>query len=356
VKRSFMNGIGRVCGSLSLLALVALSGCAPVEGDESTDVSGEEVQANSLSIDFNYSYAEMFDFNIDKFCKDNAPHLLPYAESISHVAGERRVSPRALIALMEQQSHAVSNPAFVAAMPLGNLSKEKGFLEQLRDVSTRLRSAADKTGLRINVSTPGSAILAVVSAGDVRNFGEAYKHLFPEAASQRSVVAQATTAYPSDMQFPWSSNLSGSFGGAHADDGGSGALSSLDFNVDSGSVVVASSGGRVKKHSSCYVEVVHSGGFSTGYYHLTNIRVADGASVGRNAAIANYASTKSQALCEGGSWTGPHVHWTLLSSGNPVSLSGRTISGWTVHPGNFSYDTNCSRMYLIKSGKKWCAN
>ncbi len=338
------------------LALGGLSGCL----GEVRDSDAPDVDSTEFAIDLDYSQEEMFGFNIEQYLEEHARHLLPHAEEISHIAGEYRVSPRALIALMEQQSGAVRNPDFTETSPLSDLSDKTGFLPQLRDVATRLRKLAETTDLRVVVSAPDDGISAVLPAQDLTELGAIYQNLFPGVVSQpKSVNKAASTQVP--MQFPWSVGESWRFGGAHADDGSSSTLSSLDFMQGGQSwgdtinvKVVASAGGRLKRHSSCYVTIVHNDTWSTGYYHISDISVSDGATVQANQPFAKYANTKSQALCDGGSSTGPHVHWTLYESNRSTSLSGKVLSGWTINPGTSNYDENCSRMYLIRNGTKAC--
>ncbi len=333
-------------------------GCETAEAPDSPGAT--EVGTAAFAIDLNYTQDEMFGFSIEKFCKDKAPHLLPYVERISHVAGEHRISPRALLALMEQQSGAVTNPKFSSADALGDLSAAGDFLKQLADVSARLRAADTNSDLLLVVDAPDEAILAVVPAQDVQKLGPVYQKLFPGVEGSLKLIEKASAQVP--MQFPWLVGSSWRFGGAHADNGSGSTLSSIDFYQTGSSWgdtinvnVVASAGGRLKRHSSCYVEIVHDSTWSTGYYHLSDIMVADGATVKANQPIAKYANNKSQALCDGGSSTGPHVHWTLYSGGRSTSLSGKALSGWTIHPGTSNYDKDCSRMYLSKNGQTACA-
>jgi murein DD-endopeptidase MepM/ murein hydrolase activator NlpD len=76
--------------------------------------------------------------------------------------------------------------------------------------------------------------------------------------------------------------------------------------------VTAAAPGTVVVHSSCNMEIIHDNGFSTQHYHLDNIQYSNGDSVSRDANIANYASERNQALCQGGSSTGPHLHFSLF--------------------------------------------
>lgn len=64
--------------------------------------------------------------------------------------------------------------------------------------------------------------------------------------------------------------------------------------------------------------------------------------------LANYADNHAQATCQGGSSTGPHLHFTLLEGGFRQNLNDMEFSRWKVHSGNFSYDRNSQTMWLQK--------
>ncbi len=101
--------------------------------------------------------------------------------------------------------------------------------------------------------------------------------------------------------------------------------------------------------------MVHSDGWSTSYYHLENIQIQDGATVTPGQRIANPANDIDQALCQGGSSTGPHVHWTLRRNGSRNTLDGVRLSGYRItSQGTSNYDDNCSRFYLVKGGVTYC--
>jgi LasA protease len=365
LRSSCITGLRRTSASIAWLICAAVAGCTPTSpaNDETSEEPSSESQG--FIVDFNYSYDEMLAFDVEKFCSENAPHLMPHAELISHVAGKRRVSPRVLIALMEQQSQAISNSASSVSGALGGLSEKNGLREQLEDLSARIRSTADLygNGLRVNVDSPASGIMTVIPAEVLRQMGKVYQGLFPGVvAPEESAASQALTA-AIPMQFPFPVDKSWYFGGAHADNGSGFPFSSLDFykgGEDWGSTITetvrASAGGTVKKHSSCFVEVIHSGQWSTGYYHMGPISVTTGTVVTANQSLGKYANSKSQALCDGGDSTGPHVHWSLYSSQAEASLSGMVLSGWKISVGTSNYDENCNRMYLTKDGVKKCAS
>jgi len=119
--------------------------------------------------------------------------------------------------------------------------------------------------------------------------------------------------------------------------------------------VVAAHDGTVTVFSNCFVRVTGSNGWATNYYHLDNLVVSSGDVVTRNQTIGVYANTKSQALCDGGHSTGPHVHFSLLNNGIYASLLGVELSGYTVHPGRHSYDSNHSYMWIERNGTKYYA-
>lgn len=339
---------------LTLVFIVATlaSGC-----ETKTKVS--KTNSPSFAMDLDYSTEEMFEFEAADYFEENAEHLNRYAEIISHVAAEKRISPRFLIALMEAQSGAVGNPEFDSSKPFGELSDKRGFLDQARDMCARLRKAAKPGDTRVIVDDPHSGILAVLTADEVRELGDAYQRLFPGVISRPPVALRAASQIP--MQFPYPIGKKWYFGGAHADDGSGSIMSSLDFmkrgdgwGDDIQDHVVASAPGRVKVHSSCYISIVHDGDWTTGYYHLDDVIVKTGDIVRADQPIAKYANNRQQAICMGGSSDGPHVHWTLMRGNKASSLSGIELSGWTVHPGSFNYDDNCSRMYFHKNGEKLC--
>jgi LasA protease len=139
-------------------------------------------------------------------------------------------------------------------------------------------------------------------------------------------------------------------------------MSSLDMSVgggwgsnQNGVRVSTSASGTFKRHSSCFAEVVHSGGWSTTYYHMMNLQYATNAVVGQSVFIGNPANTQAQALCNGGSSTGPHQHWSLKYNGSHYHLNQVTLSRFLITATGSSYDTNCNRFYLVKNGQKYCS-
>ena len=88
-----------------------------------------------------YSYDEMFNFDIEAYLANQAPHLLPYSEVISHWSGYSSISPKVLLALIEQQSSLLTQQhksAVALDRPFGKLSDKTGFAEQFKDVANKL--------------------------------------------------------------------------------------------------------------------------------------------------------------------------------------------------------------------------
>ena len=82
-----------------------------------------------------YSYDEMFNFDIEAYLANQAPHLLPYSEVISHWSGYSSISPKVLLALIEQQSSLLTQQhksAVALDRPLENCLIKPALLNNLR--------------------------------------------------------------------------------------------------------------------------------------------------------------------------------------------------------------------------------
>lgn len=349
-----------------------------------------------------YSYDEMFQFDLDAYLAVQAPHLLPYAEVISHWSGYSSISPKVMLTLLEQQSgllRAAPRQKKQLLRPFAALSQKTDFASQYQDVADQLArrlyaepgadgsrefagiasaSALDFLFVPADGNTrfsaqPQQAMLQQASADFAALYQELFQQEFRAAApaalrqlaSNQTGSAAVPLAGPANgfLQFPFPLGQSWHVGGAHTNTGsGNYPMSSLDMSQGGGwgsnqsnKWVSASAAGSFKRHSSCFAEVVHSGGWSTTYYHLMNVQYNTGANVQKNTAIANPANTQGQALCNGGASTGPHQHWSLKQNGSWTHLDGVYVSGWQITATGSSYDTNCNRHYLTKNGTKKCA-
>lgn len=333
--------------------------------------------------DFVYGPA-LLDFDVRAYLATAAPHLVPHAAAISHWAGHYSISPKVLLALLEMQSSAVSNAVALADPSAGLVAGNAG--EQIRNLLMSLfvdfyafREASAGQPRALNAATFAllnlfrSAAPAGISAdvADVARtrFLDAYTRLFPSPALAAVVAEVPGGALPPSnfLQFPWKNNSSWFFNGTHTTSGsGSSPMSSIDFtrtwsliwgNSTSTDYVVAAHAGVVTKYSDCNVRVTAPNGFSTQYYHLEGVVVLSGQQVTANQTIGVYADDQASALCQGGSSTGPHVHFSLLEGGVYASLDGVQLSNFLVHAGRTSYDSDHNYMWLqsVSTGTRYYA-
>jgi len=325
-----------------------------------------------------YTPQEMLNFNIEEYLENTSPELAEFAEIISHWSGYSSISPKILLAMIENQTVLIT--AFdeaKMARPLGGYSNQIGFSNQVEDVAGRLAASfyEQRNVKGISFETLlGSALHHVESQErmNLESISTTYYSLFPgEAETSREsaemqIEDEAALAPPENLlQLPYPVGESWRFGGSHVSSGsGTYPQSSLDFFTGSGGWgsdtspywVSSSTAGTAVRHSSCFVEVIHSpNGWSTSYYHLDNVQITTGQNVAINTPLANYANTQAQALCDGGSSTGPHLHYSLKNNGSYYHLDGVKLSGYTVHTGRYSYDTDCDYFWIDDDGTKRCA-
>ncbi|WP_392343829.1 M23 family metallopeptidase [Pseudoalteromonas prydzensis] len=399
------------------IALASALGVSPVvfaEGHKHDDFSFtaqsiESLKLNALLVVDDTQFVfnnELLNKDWDNFFALHAPALEDKKELILHWAGYTSINPKIILALIEQQSGLLSNPDADFAAPLIGLSDEQGFDAQVEDLVTKLSqrfyaykqwqdsqvtaitskytSTAISNQASSNSSTAATAALVSVfkkrnklavdqdivnhSNDDLTVFLATFDRLFPESSAQlqhssKSTVQSAEQQFVAasfSMNLPWPSGYWYS-GGAHSNTGSGYPYSSLDFNNGSGNwgsntpYVQAAHGGTVTRFSSCNIRVTHSSGYSTNYYHMSNLQYNSGDYVQPGAWLGRYANSYNQALCEGGQSSGPHVHFTLLYNGQQVSLHNQYISGHRIDVGNSNYDDNCNRFYFERNGYRTCA-
>jgi len=332
---------------------------------------------------------DLLTFDVRQYLAGAAPHLVQYAEVISHWSGYYSISPKLLLTILELRSGAISkgpNPDSLAN-PSAGLVPGADFETQVRNLLNALfdhfyayRRLAQPSGDgAINAATfallnlfRGTAAPAAfaVSVDPLRgDFLTTFSRLFPDTRGEvlTPADAHANAIPPPDLlQLPWKNGTSWYFGGVHTTTGQNNGspMSSLDFasggqswgDDTSGDFVVAAHAGTVTVFSSCNVRVTSPTGWATNYYHLSNVAVANGSQVQANQTLAVYANSLNQALCNGGSSSGPHVHFSLLNNGAFSALDGVALSGYVVHPGRFSYDADPNYMWLEKNGTRYFAN
>ncbi|KPH63226.1 M23 family metallopeptidase [Pseudoalteromonas porphyrae] len=393
--------------NIALVSVLGISSVVSAKGHGHADFSFSEQSIKSLKLNSLVAVDDtQFVFNNtllnedwDSFFTLYAPALNEKKELILHWAGYASINPKIILALIEQQSGLLSNLDADINKPLRGLSDKQGFDAQIEDVVTKLAQRfyaykqwqdVQSTGIEItrnaSISSSTAATAALVSVlakrskltldkDEVSNsksaitvFLTTFDSLFPDSYAQLQTPSihavqnndTRLAAASFSMNLPWPSGYWYS-GGAHSNTGSGYPYSSLDFNNGSGGwgsntpYVQAAHGGTVTRFSSCNIRVTHSSGYSTSYYHMSNLQYNSGDYVQPGAWLGRYANSKGQALCEGGQSSGPHVHFTLLYNGQQVSLHNQYISGHRIDVGNSNYDSNCNNFYFERYGYRTCA-
>ena len=331
------------------------------------------------------------EFDLVGYLENNSPVLLNYHETIAHWSGYYSINPKIALALMEIKSGIISNPDTNKLTSLfGDLSNKVTVSEQLQDVLFRLSwffYQYEKKQLRNNpeiaeqqrikslgVKEAATVALSALQASGQSSlerqntsqfysaftdtfsalFTDKHEDTFSSRININHLNSNEMLMVPptSMMQFPWRIGYSWKSNGAHSHTGSGYPFSSIDVSYDwprwGGNTysVVAAHNGTVNVLSRCQVRVTNPNGWATNYYHMDGIQVQQGQWVNADTKLGTYASNKSTALCEGGSSTGPHLHFSLLKNGRYVSLQGVNFGEYQVNIGRYNYDGNCSRFYF----------
>ncbi|BBN82836.1 peptidase M23 [Pseudoalteromonas sp. A25] len=372
--------------TLFLLTTLTLSSSAIAQGQHShvNEFSFDKNAINSLPLsalqvidEHAFLFADALqNFDLRGFLLSNAPHLEEKTEVILHWAGYSSINPKLLLAMMEVQSQILSAPNKQNfSKPFTTLSSQMGFDNQIKDIALSLskRYYAYQQYLEENASSSkpvtNASTVALTSLFDTQNLNnllKQYEHLFNKESLLFTANAATKPQHvePQEhftMQLPWPSGYAWYSGGAHSNTGSGYPYSSLDFNNGSGGWgsntpwVQAAHGGTVTRYSSCSIRVTHSSGYATQYYHMDSLQYQSGDVISSGSWLGRYAYNKNQALCQGGSSTGPHVHFSLLNNGRFISLHNWYISGYRIDVGNRNYDDNCWNFYFEKNGNVTCA-
>lgn len=326
---------------------------------------------------FVYGEAAMA-FDLHDFLLQQAPHLLPKEEVILHWSGITSLNPQLLLALMEASSRLVSAPSKAAmAAPFAKLVEGKGFDEQLEQMARQLsdrfyqaRTRLQQSRLSAPTLPPGDAhrlaLASLLDSKERQQLSEQWQTLFGDQALSRastSVAAAPARLAAGQFQLPWRQGYSWKVNGAHSHSGSGYPYSSIDVSYDwpgwggATYTVTAANSGTVTVFSRCQLRITAPNGWATNYYHMSGISVRSGDYVTADSPIGTYASNRNDALCEGGSSTGPHLHFSLLYNGVFQSLQGQRLSSYGINVGNSNYDDNCNRFWLQNSrnGQRLCA-
>ncbi|NOH71633.1 M23 family metallopeptidase [Vibrio pectenicida] len=205
--------------------------------------------------------------------------------------------------------------------------------------------------LSINQTVAYSILSSLDSNTSWSQWQSFYIEWFGEPISDQS---KAESAQP-NMQWPWRAGYNWIPNGPHSHTGSGFPLSSVDVSYDwprwGGQTysVTAAHDGYVSVFSRCQVRVTHPDGWATNYYHMDGIDIQDGEWVNKNQRIGRYASQKNAALCQGGSSTGPHLHFSVLFNGRFKSLQDLSLGPYRIDVGRYSYDNNCRYTWMTDS-------
>ncbi|MFD6162509.1 peptidoglycan DD-metalloendopeptidase family protein [Nocardia sp. NPDC060256] len=164
----------------------------------------------------------------------------------------------------------------------------------------------------------------------------------PESVVSGGEKAALTAPQPrsanTGLSLPWKQGQAWFMGGGpHGISGESRPYNSVDFNGGDGRVM-APAAGRIYKtcvrNGSAEVKIVHNNGYTTSYYHMTDII---GAADGTEIAAGTYLGHTGTQLPCGGFASGAHVHMSLYKGSQPVPVNGVTLGGWTFHEGPEAY-------------------
>jgi hypothetical protein len=302
-----------------------------------------------LTMNSSYSGFDSIDY-IEKNHRD----LRPFAEAISHWAAYYSINPILLTQVLNARAKGELPTHEIIETVAGDLAVLAGDQSRTDHVDgTPADGLAARIDKQFSLGADTSARVLELTRIESASAGLAIELInSPEK--------------PPALDLPFTKPQAWQFNGVHTwtgnDDGS--AMSSLDFtrtwsqnwgDNTSTDWVDSAHDGEVTVYSSCFVQVQHDSGWATRYYHLDNLQVATGDRVKAGDQLANYANQRDQALCSGGSSTGPHLHFALLKDGTYFSLQDIALSGYLVHPGDSSYDSARSRMWIEKRGTRFYA-
>lgn len=105
--------------------------------------------------------------------------------------------------------------------------------------------------------------------------------------------------------------------------------------------VTAVAAGRVIEISFCHIKLDHGNGWISEYWHLDNLQVALGQNVSRNQRLAIIHNNKTQRVCVGNEFPGPHLHFVLRPKMQDFNLA-----GWAI-----SFSAGLNKTTLTKNGQ-----
>jgi LasA protease len=317
---------------------------------------------------------------------DAVPQLHAHRGLILDRAGLHSVSPRMIVMLLETSGALADMAAMDTEQQRARIDAVIASIGRMHYLGRSIAKTAAQARMTddgesatpaANNSAGVAAVAATFVNGEARleSLSALYLERFGPSTleRQKSLILSPAVFSTNTLRLPWTlGQYNWGSGGVHTTFGGCPAQacayprSSLDFwrpgwgwNSDTSSGrVVAANAGTVTKYSACQVRVTSPDGWATNYYHLDGILVNTGDVVYAGQRLSGVANTEAAALCQGGSSTGPHFHFSLINAGAHVDIDQSEFSGWKVNAAavNFDYDTNCTRMYFTRAGITACPN
>lgn len=295
--------------------------------------SGEIMVDNSQFI---YPSIEKLTFNTADYLTVHQPHLLPLRPAIDTWAAMLSIHPKLLTEVIDDFQKQLVTP--------NQINNQMVF---------EIASVMSKSYYK-NPNNTLAASIALDTAANTFDFIVTLPIEFKSIKKQlQTNYFKGSTGTPlyGYLQPPWPRGENWSGGGVH----GGGVKNALDFwsvytawdGDTSNYWVSAAQKGVARVWSTCGMTVIHPNGWETFYYHLDNIQVSDYDEISSNEQISNYADNEEQALCTGGSSTGPHIHLNVKYNGAPVAINEANLdfTSWKHHAGVGNYDFDCETSY-----------
>ncbi len=325
---------------------------------------------------------------------NNEGHDVSAASAIEFYCELQGINPRVLLTLIELKSHLLSGSPgspIDAASPLYAMGKydpdyvgfaaqlrwavdelSKGFYDRYNGINEEQIVLGDGTVITappdMNAATFAiQRFLALDTdreqweswvSGGPDGFYATYSRLFGAPSADRPHMPASAQGL-SDLRLPWGNGETWYYtGGPHrsknvqyaavdfAPGGGSGCRSVSQW-------VRAAKGGRVVYARCNFVRIDHGNGWSTAYFHLSDIRVSVGQWVDAGTPLGHPSCGTGAACGWHGRATGSHVHFNIRRNNIPQPIDGVVIGGWTVHKGSRPYRGTMTMGNVTKHAAWW---
>ncbi|MBN3491950.1 M23 family metallopeptidase [Vibrio neptunius] len=285
---------------------------------------------------------------------ENSSKWLVLEEELNHWSGAMGVDPRVILVTLAA-SHDMSLADILSESELEHVRSE------IKHVANRLSQLFYHAKQKPEALDSAATFAIVSSLKDIQQWSN-WQTLYSQRFGAPKAEEEASFASPPDMQWPWRAGYNWIPNGPHSHTGSGYPLSSVDLSYDwprwgeQTYSVTAAHEGYVSVFSRCQLRVTAPNGWATNYYHMDGIQVQDGDWVSKNQKIGTYANQRNIALCQGGSSTGPHLHFSLLYNGRFESLQNVSFGPYTIDVGRYSYDSHCNYTWMLdaRTNSKQC--